>query len=277
LLALMRKIGHDDISNMSASIAYYATLSLFPLLLSLLAIFGLFLPMESVQLQLFKFLGQYLPGSLSIFEGNIPDIIRLRGALGIIGILGLIWSGSGVFSAITNSINKAWDIPYKHPFYLKKPREIAMLLGIGILFLLSLGASAYLTLLGNPNLPFSGVLINIGTAIIALLFSLAVFSLIHKIAPVVIVSWRYIWPGAVLSTVLFEVSKTLFIFYLNHFNHYDKIYGSITSVIILLIWVYYSAFILLLGAEFSYMLHRMKREGEAFDKSEEKVDLIKEC
>ena len=83
--------------------------------------------------------------------------------------------------------------------------------------------------------------------------------------PVVIVSWRFIWPGALLSAVLFEAAKTVFVIYLNHFSSFDRIYGSIASVIVLLVWVYYSAYIFLLGAEFSSMLFRLKREGDSFD------------
>jgi membrane protein len=275
-LVLIREIGYDDISNSAASIAYYAVLSLFPLILGLLAIFGLFLPSEEVQHQLIKFFAQYMPGSVEFLQSNIADVISLRGAFGIVGIIGLVWSGSGVFSAVTHAINKAWDIKYEHPFYLRKPREIGMVFGTGILFLLSLGASAFLSFLGNLNLPISGTVINVSTGIVAFIFSLLVFLLIHKLSPVVWVSWRHVWPGALLSTFLFEVAKTVFVLYLNHFNHYDKIYGSIASVIALLVWIYYSAFILLLGAEFSSLLFRCKREGEILNQPSEKRDLVRD-
>lgn len=275
-VALAQKVIHDDVSNLSASIAYYAFLSLFPLLLSLLAIFGIFLPSDSAQHQLINFLAQYLPGSLSILENNIPDIIRFRSAFGIVGIIGLIWAGTGVFSSVTNAINKAWDIRYKHPFYIKKPREIGMVLGTGLLFLFSFGASTVLSFIGKISLPVSGALANVGTAVIAFLFSLVIFMLIHKFAPAVWVNWRHVWPGALLSTILFEIAKTFFVFYINHSPHFDKIYGSIASVIILLVWIYYSAFILVLGAEFNCLLFRIKREGDTFDKPGDKLETLKE-
>jgi membrane protein len=275
-IALFRKMGHDNLSNMAAGISYYAFLSLFPLMLSLLAIFGLFLPSESLQQQLVRLFSQYLPGSTGILQASISDIIRLRGAFGIAGILGLVWSGTGVFSAVINAMNKAWDLKYEHPFYIKKPREIGMLLGAGALFLFSLGASAILTFIGSINLPLSGIIINTGTAVAAFVFSLVVFLLIHKFSPIVWVSWRHIWQGAILSTFLFEAAKTLFVLYLNHFNNFDKIYGSIASVIALLVWIYYSAFILLLGAEFNSLLFRLKREGHLSLEPEVKVPILKE-
>lgn len=275
-VALFQEIGRNDASNMAASISYYAVLALFPLLLSLLAIMGLFLPSESVQKELVTFFSQSLPGSQSILQDNIPDIIRLRSAFGIIGVIGLIWSGTGVFSSVASAVNRSWHIQYKHPFYIKKPREIAMVLGAGLLFLLSFGASTFLSILGKLNLPFSGALVNIGTIVIAFFLSLTIFMLVHKFCPAVWVSWKHVWPGALLSTVLFEVAKTFFVLYLNHYQHYDKIYGSVASVIILLVWVYYSAFILILGAEFNSLLFRLRREGETFDKSAEKIEILRE-
>jgi len=264
--ALLRKIGDDNISNMAASISYFAFLSLFPLLLSLLAVFSLFLPPETIRDELISFFGQYLPGSLTLLQGSADDILRFRGVLGLIGLLGLIWSATGVFSAVTHAINKAWEIPYRHPFYIKKPRELGMLAGTGILFLFSVGTSALLTHLGQIQLPFQGLLVSLLAGGLALIFSLVVFMLIHKFSPIIWLSWGLIWPGAVLSTCFFEAAKILFMFYINKFAHYNVVYGSIASVIICLVWIYYSAFILLLGAEFSSLLFKMKREGDDFDK-----------
>jgi membrane protein len=276
LVALFRKVGEDDVSNMAASISYYAVLALFPLILSLLAIFGLFLPSESVQQMLTNLVSQYFPGSLSILQNNIADIIRFRGAFGAVGILGLLWSGTGVFAAVTRGFHKAWGIKVRHPFYVRKPREFGLVLGSGLLFLLSMGTSTVLTFVGSLHLPVSGTLANIGTAFVAFLFSLVVFMLIHKVAPAIWLSWKHVWQGAIISTALFEVAKTFFVFYLNNFNHYDKIYGSIASVIVLLVWIYYSAFILLLGAEFSALAFQYRREGDNFDKRAEKPDIIRE-
>jgi membrane protein len=262
LVALTHRIGLNDISNMSASIAYYAFLSLFPLLLGLIAILGLFFPSESILEGILGFLAQYLPGSRNLLEGNITDIIRFRGAFGIIGILGLFWSGSGVLSVVSRAINKAWDIEFKHPFYIQKPKEIGIALAVGILILLSLGSSTVLSMIGNIDLPISGFIANVGTALVGFLLSLVVFSILYKMIPITWISWRHVWPGALMATIFFEVAKTLFVFYLNHYNNYDRIYGSIASVIVLLVWIYYSAFILLLGAEVNSMFSRMQKNGE---------------
>jgi membrane protein len=112
IISLGREISKDDISNMAASISYYAFLSLFPLLLGLLAVFSIFFPSESILQQLINLVSNYLPGSKGILENNIADLIQFRGAIGAVGVIGLLWSGSGVFSAITHAINRAWDIKF---------------------------------------------------------------------------------------------------------------------------------------------------------------------
>jgi membrane protein len=269
-------LGQHDLSNMAASISYFAFLSLFPLILALIAVFGLILPSETVQQQMIDFFAQYLPGSVSVIQSNIPDIIRFRSAFGTAGIIGLFWSGTGVFSAVSRGINRAWNIKYEHPFYIRKPRELGMILGTGILFLLSLGTSAALSFISGLNLPVPAGLVNLATIFLAFSFSFVIFILLYKVAPLSWISWRYVWPGALLAALLFEIAKTLFIFYLNHYNSYNNIYGPLASVIVLLVWIYYSAFILLLGAEFGSLLFRLKREGEALFKPADKKDLVSE-
>ena len=97
-----------------------------------------------------------------------------------------------------------------------------------------------------------------GSRLAAFLLILAVFLLIYKLLPNTKTYWRYIWPGALTAAILFEIARTLFIFYLEHYANYQLIYGSIASVIILLVWVYYSAFIMVLGAEFTYQYSHMR-------------------
>jgi membrane protein len=268
-LALAHRLGRDEVSNRAAAISYYALLSLFPLLLGLIAIFGLFLPSESVRADVISLVTQYFPGSGDFFQNNIPGIIGLRGAFGIISILGLFWSASGVFSVMSQTINKAWDIEYRHPFYIRKPREIAMALSTGFLLLLSISVSAFIAFLGRIDLPLSDLLVSISTVTFAFLVSLIVFSVLYKAVPITWISWRYVWPGALLSTFLFEIAKTLFVFYLNRYSNLDKIYGSIGSVIALLVWVYYSAFILVLGAEFNAMISRLHKKGDVLEDEDE--------
>jgi membrane protein len=261
LALLVKEIGEDDVSNTAAGVAYYAFLSLFPLLLGLIALLGLFLPSEIVQRQVLNFLSQVVPGSVNVLESNIQDVIRLRGALGLVGLLGLFWSGTGVFSAITHAVNRAWDVAKEHPFYIKKPREFAMILAMGFLFLLSLSLSTLVTRLASLGFPQAGLFLRSGTVALAFVFSLLVFLIVYKFIPHTRVNWQDVWLGALLSAFLFEAAKFFFIYYLNTFGNYDRIYGSIGSIIVVLVWIYYSAFILIVGAEFCAIFRRTRFGG----------------
>jgi len=252
--------GNHDVAHMAAGVAYYAFLSIFPLLLGLIALFGFFLPSVDLQEQLLSYVGDNIPGATSILQQNITNIIELRGAMGILSIVLFLWGASAMFRAISRAINRSWDISQYRNFFIRKARELGMVLGIGILFLLSLGSSTIISILrGVLNLPAADLLIvNVGSKLIAFLLILAVFLLLYKYIPNTRTSWRNIWPGALLASILFEIARTLFVFYLANFANYQFIYGSIASIIVLLVWIYYSAFIMILGAEFTFQYGRMR-------------------
>ncbi|MCX6003035.1 MAG: YihY/virulence factor BrkB family protein [Chloroflexi bacterium] len=252
--------GNHDVGQRAAGVAYYAILSIFPLLLGLIAVFGFFLPSVNLQDELLKFVGNNIPGATNIVKENIAGIIKLRGVMSILSIVILFWGASALFSAISLAINRAWDInKYRH-FLIRKVSELGMVFGTGILFLLSLGASAIVTLMrGVFNLPVTDLAtVYVIGRLIAFLLMFAVFLLLYKFIPNTKTYWRYVWPGALLAAALFEIARTLFIFYLEKFANYQLIYGSITSIIALLVWIYYSAFIMILGAEFTFQYSRMR-------------------
>jgi membrane protein len=263
--------GDHDVAYMAAGVAYYAILSIFPLLLGLIAVFGFFLPSVNLQDELLNYVGDNIPGATNILKQNIASIIELRGTMGILSIVVFFWGASAMFRALSLTINHAWDIRRYRPFFIRKARELGMVFGIGILFLLSLGASTIISILrGVLNLPAADLIIlDVGSRLVAFLLILAVFLLLYKLIPNTRTYWRYIWPGALLAAVFFEIARTLFVFYLNNFANYQLIYGSIASIIILLVWIYYSAFIMILGAEFTFQYGRMRHSvttGSGADK-----------
>jgi membrane protein len=252
--------GKHDATQRAAGVAYYTILSVFPLLLGLIAIFGYFLPSANLQDQLLKIVGNYFPGASNILMQNIANVVELRGAVGVMSIIVLFWGASSMFSAMNLAINRAWDISLHRRFFIRKASELSMALSMGILFLLSLGASAVISILrGVLNLPAAKLLVVVvGSRLIAFLLILAMFLLLYKLIPNTKTYWRYVWPGAFLTAILFEFARTLFIFYLEHLANYQLIYGAITSIIILLIWIYYSALIIIMGAEFTSQYSRMR-------------------
>ena len=261
----IKEMSADDATHMAAGLAYYAVLSLFPLTVGLISLLGLILEPESLEGDVFGFLQEYIPVSKEVLSANIESTGRIRGFLGVISFLGLFWSASLMFGAITRSVNRAWDIHEDRPFYIDKVRNIGMALSVAPLFLMSIGTTTALQSLSHVELPLVGTMpildndgINAISRVLPFFFTLSIFLLIYKFTPNTETHWRYIWPGAVLAAVMFEVFKSVFVFYLENYSNYDEVYGSLASVIALLAWTYFSGLILIAGAEFSSEYERMR-------------------
>jgi len=193
-----------------------------------------------------------------------------------VSVLLLLWSASSVFSALGRAINRAWDVYRDRPFHVRKLRDVTMAVGVGGLFLLSMGATSAFSILESWHLPFVTGSADLGSRLLGFGFSLGIFLVLYKFLPNTRTYWRYIWLGAVVAAVLFETAKTLFVFYLARFANYESVYGSVASVIILLVWIYISALILILGAEVSAEYGRMRqgvrRDGLLVDHPEDAGD-----
>lgn len=257
----VREVGQDNVAHMAAGIAYYAIFSLFPLLLGLLALFSFFLDEAFIRQQLTAFLAEYIPspGVRALITETLSATLRLRGTLGVVSIVALFWAASGVFGAISRSVNRAWDVERDRPFYIAKLRHIGMAVGVGALFLLSFVLSSLVALLQEAPLlaPELEVLRHWGVAmalgLLPLLLSFLIFAGIFKFVPNTATTWRAVLPGAFLTAAVFEAVKRGFLVHLGTFANYEQTYGGgvLRDVVVFLFWVYLSAFILLVGAEFT--------------------------
>ena len=276
---VMKEMGEDDATHMAASVSYYAVLSLFPLVLALTAIIGWVAGSASRQDELVEFVLEYLPGSEQFVRDSVEGIQRFRETVGIVAVLGLIWSASAVFGSITRVVNRAWDVRVDPPFYKNKPRQLAMSVGVGVLFAASVGFTGFLQWATNIEVDGRTVSNILGGQVFAvllrlpgLIISFAIFMAIYKYLPNTKTYWRYIWPGAFLAAVLFEAGKSIFLWYLGNFAQFDQIYGNVASVIVLMVWAYFCAFVLILGAECASEYGRIKRgvrRGELVHQSDD--------
>ncbi len=266
VVRVVQELGEDDATHMAASVSYYAVLSLFPLVLGLSAIVGMVAHSPARQEDVIKFIVEYLPGSEAFVRESLYGVIRFRATLGVISLLSLLWTGSAVFGSITRAVNRAWDVQKALPFYKNKPRQLVMAGGVALLFVFSLSITSVFQWATSIELGGNNLEDLVGGAIVAgvlkvpaFLVSLAIFASIYKVLPNTKTYWRYLWPGALVAGLLFEGGKNLFLWYLENFAEYDQLYGNITSVIILMVWAYLSAFILILGAEIASEYGRMRR------------------
>lgn len=256
----VQEFGDDRCTHMAAAISYYGLFSLFPLLIFMVSIFGIFLQSSSLQEDLIDHVLEFIP--LTSDEGRnevrdaIDAIAGISIPLSIVGLLGLAWSGSAMFGAIRTSLNIAWDIEASRHFVRQKLLDLAMVAGVGAFFLLSIGSTTLLRATQEVSSDILGPLSS-NTAffwratphLMPAIFSFGAFIVLYRFVPNAPVKIRDVWPGALVAAIFFEIIKNGFSFYLANFGRYDVIYGSLGAVVAFLFWMYLAAVVLLLGAE----------------------------
>ena len=264
----VQEMSDDDATHMAAAISYYALISLFPLILGLIAIASFLIDDAATHKQITEWVTSFLPGSEEFVNQQIESLLNLRGTIGAFAIVSLLWSGSAVFGGITRSINRAWDVHQDRPLHISKARQLLMALLTGFLFLSSTTLTTFLRAyerFATEDFPFASMFLDTNSVAIlqassfALVF--AVFLLLYKYVPNTKTYWQYIWVGALVAAVLFEITKNLFIVYLHSFANFKSLYGALAPVIALMFWTYLSGLILILGAELSSEYGRIKRGG----------------
>lgn len=244
----------DAEKDRAASIAFFAFLSLFPLILGLIALGGTILKSEDLQARVFEFIARAIPVSAEFITGSIDSVVRLRGAAGVTSALVLLWSASKMVSALTRGINKALDLKRPYAFYLSKPRSFGLTLVVSLLLFvaLALAPTAEILVELEPAFLTGGwrtLFKVLAGQLTGFVITFAIIGILYFLLPYERLAWREILPGLIVATAMIEVGKSLFAFYFDNFSRYDLVYGSIASIIVLLIWLYFCARFVLYGAE----------------------------
>jgi membrane protein len=273
----------DDASRLSAALAYYTIFSLAPLLVIVIAVTGLIWQADVVRMQILSQVGDLIGSEGADF---IANLISNRGkpAEGIvallIGILALLFGALGVFNELHNSLNIIWEVKVEKPAgFLQGVKKLlidrflsfAMILAIGFLLLVSLVVTAALSAtqetIGN-TFPLSELLLQIVNLAISLAVITVLFALLFKFLPDVEIEWRDVWVGAFVTALLFSVGKALIGIYLGN-SAVASTFGAAGSLVLLLLWIYYSAQILFFGAEFTQVYANQYGSKPALEGKEE--------
>lgn len=263
-------VRHDG-PTMARSLAYYALFSIFPLLLVLISLGSSALASQESQSAILDLIVRYLPVAGDLVKANIKQVLRIRGTVGILALLSLFWSASGVFRAMFRAVNRAWDNAKPGSFWRRGFYSLVILLAIGLILLATTLYSTVLSFIRGWQVPILGwqPFSDVGqgrlwgwlSALVPGLVSVIGFCLIYRTIPRAHVTLRDVWPGGLLAGLSWEVAKQLFTWYLSNFARYSLVYGSVGAIIAFLLWSYLSALILLLGAEFTAQYSRWRREG----------------
>ncbi|MGD0456669.1 MAG: YihY/virulence factor BrkB family protein [Terriglobia bacterium] len=270
----VREVLRDSLVNflrenslmVSASIAYYSLLALFPLLLLLLAVSGLFIRRYELSGWLALVVGHYLPVKADFIMRELVGISRAYGRVSILSILLLLWSSSGVFLPIERALNRAWEVEKRRSWWRRRLLALEMAGIFGFLALFStllVGTRRYThawlrAWVASSVLPL--VEFSYRALFVAATFgiTLCMFLVLFERLPNRPMAFRQAFPGALLTALLWAAARSLFT-HLLPFINYRQVYGSIGVVVALMTWVYISSAIMLFGAQVSSSLYRTWR------------------
>ncbi len=240
-----------EMGMLAAALGYYFLLALFPLLLLLIAIASPFFTSEELIRNAVRFVGNYFPTAAGELRTILREVINARGPVSIIAALGLLWSASGVFDLVQRGLNRAWQVTQPRPLWRQRLVSIATVIAIGVLFGLSFAASALARAGVQYRVDFGSTRIEVVSLGLTTILNFFLFAVIYKFFPFARVAWRQVWASALVASVLWEVAKYIFVWYLLNFARLNLVYGSVGAIIALLVWGYITATILLFGAELS--------------------------
>lgn len=251
--AANKSSGNSD-KDMAAGITYYTFLSLFPLILGLAALGGFFLKSADVQSRVHDLLVEILPVSSDFVARIIESLINVRGAAGITSIVVLLWSGSKMVGALTRGINRALGLQRPFAMFLSSLRYFGLTLIVAFIVFIMMALAPTVEVLAELELEVIGdrwnaILDVVAGRMAGLLLTGALITAVYWLAPYKRLAFHSLLPGIFVATAMIEVGKQVFALYIKFASDYSAVYGSVSSIIVLLLWLYFSARVLLYGAE----------------------------
>lgn len=253
----VQDFGDDDAQTYAAAIAYYTVFSLPSLLPIVLFAAGLIFGGAAVSGKIQSTLSQSAgPEVAGLLQRAVVNATLSRGGViaTVLGAAGLIFSATTTFVNLQQALNRMWDVSVERSaakgFAVKRLKCFLVIVSISVLILVSLIASTALSAaIKMVRLPIPNSLVYGIDLMTSLILFTALFATLFKVLPDVRVEWRDVWAGAAFTSTLFIIGKFLIAMYLTHSGS-GSVYGAAGSLALLLLWTYYSANILLLGAEF---------------------------
>lgn len=250
--------GTRDVNkDAAASVAFFSFFSLFPLILGAIAAGSLMLDKMEVQNYLYEIINNAFPGSGGWVTDNINSLIRYREGAGIASMIMLIWSARRVTGAISRGVNLALEEQRDFLFLLSPLRNFFITLGVTLLILIPVAVTPVLSILDQLNL------FNIDSSLYPLLqlatkeltdvlSNTLALAAIYMLVPYHRPPVKALFTGALVAALGLLLAKELFLVYISNLNHLEALYGSVTSVIVLMLWLYCCAYLLLFGAQVTF-------------------------
>ena len=264
----------NEVPRDAAGISYFGLVALFPAVIVMIAVVDAFLGWMNLHNIVLKRIVDLFPGSRQFLTSNLNEIATPSTAIVISCIVVVLWSSSWIYTFIESGINRAWSLSHQRTFWESRMRGIALMALGGFSLLCSAGITTFVrTVRARAEIHISQsaqayyfmdrfwhLILLMASFLIAVL----VFAFVFKWAPHRKILWTEAFPGALVSTVMYQVGSFIFAEIVPYFD-YQKVYGKMGAVIALLVWVYTSNLILLFGANFCAQFHWIRMDSPALD------------
>jgi membrane protein len=254
----------DDLTH-AASIAYYALLSFLPFLLLAFSVLGTFAADEEDRTRVLDFVLRHFPTQLEFATAQLDMFRQTRVKIGIGGGVALVWASLGVFGAISSAVNYAWRVERPRSFWGHRLVSFLMMCAAGLLLVVALLLVSAAQIARTSwfarewaQFPLIQTLTGLGATLAAYFLLVGVVGMVFYVVPNTKVRFRDVWPGALLTGVLWKSALELFSWYVRTSSKVS-VHGSIATVVLFLFWVYVSAVILLYGVEFTAFYAKQRR------------------
>jgi membrane protein len=274
----------DNLSDWAAALTYYGLLSLFPALIAMVSLIGIFGDPKTTTAKLTEIITEIGPQSgAETFEGPIKSIVENQTAAGfafVFGLLAALWSASGYVGAFTRASNIIYETPEGRPFWKLRPLQIAVTLAMIVMMaLLAVGlvlTGPVVEAIANP-IGLSSTAVDVWNIakwpVMAAIFILMVDVLYYATPNVKLRSFKWVTPGAILSIVVWAIASALFAFYVSNFGSYDKTYGTLAGLVVLLLWFWITNLAILFGHQMNAERERSAEIDEGLPRAEKEIQL----
>lgn len=256
---VLDRFSQDNASLLAAGISYYAMLSLFPFVMVAFAFFGTYLKREDIFIEIINYIGHIIPQALTLIEQNLDFLVRSSSINTVIGILGLIWTSNKIFCAVENALHQIWKVKEGRQYFIHKFRATFLVLPLVSMIYFAIMVTSFLQTAINLQVPLFNLsfyplpfFLSIIKYVISASISILYFYLAYRIIPKSIMKRRYIFAGSVIGGSLWELSKIAFSLFLKKIISSFSLYGSLATLLVMIFWIYFTATIFLLGAEFIF-------------------------
>jgi len=259
----LRKFDGDHGFFLSSGITFNFLICLVPFILLLLALLGTYLYSDREVLNhIRRYLENAIPSLDPRIMKNILRIMRDRKIVGVLGIGGLVWTSTWVFSSLRTSLNIVFQVKEGRGILRGKGIDLFMILLTGIFFLIGMVFTSGITFVQgyrfSPFLNMAPIIRYILKYFIPFFFTFWMCFLIYKIIPNKKISFKTALQAAFFTSLFWEVAKQLFGWYVLHLGRFSILYGSLSALAIFFLWIYYSSVILLLGGEVAFLLEKRR-------------------